>query len=146
MNARAGGEARFSDIKDGTSNTIALSERLIYQGSQTNAKGGIVVLSGLNTNPSQCLAVIGPGDTLLGPFGPSHYDILGRSWGGGFMTATGFNTVLGPNQATCMNSHGEWNWGVFPPSSYHRAASTLQWPMARFASSARRLTRASDCG
>jgi prepilin-type N-terminal cleavage/methylation domain-containing protein/prepilin-type processing-associated H-X9-DG protein len=109
----------FGDIKDGTSNTIALSERVVYQGQLRMLKGGIAQRGGLNTNPSTCLGASGPNGTLVAPYPSSHGDIIGRSWGGGFMSATGFNTVLAPNQATCTNDRGEWDWGVFPPSSFH---------------------------
>ncbi len=109
----------FASIRDGTSNTIALSERVVYSGIRDRLFGGICTRTGLDINPSQCLAAKGPNGTLLPPFGSSHWQILGRSWAGGFMTATGFNTVLGPNQPTCMNDRGEWQWGVCPPSSFH---------------------------
>ncbi len=113
-----GAACKLGDIKDGTSNTVCLSERVVYNGDTSDIKGGICQRSGLNTNPSNCLGAAVNG-VLQAPFGSSHRDILGRSWAGGHITATGFNTVLAPNQANCGNSRGEWDWGIFPPSSYH---------------------------
>lgn len=118
VSGTAGGVNSFSDIKDGTSNTVGVSERVVYNGDYTDIKGGICQRSGLNTNPSTCLGAADSNGVLSG-FGASHQNILGRSWAGGYMTATGFNTVLGPNQASCTNDRGEWDWGIWPPSSYH---------------------------
>ena len=116
---------KLGDIKDGTSNTVALSERAVYQGSVNRLMGGICTRTNLHMNPGQCLAAKGPDGTILAPFGASHGDITGRSWSGGFMTATGFNTVLGPNQPTCMNGNGEWQWGILPPNSFHPGGANV---------------------
>ena len=119
VSGTADGKNSFSDIKDGTSNTVGISERVVYNGDATDAKGGICQRTSLNTNPSACLGAIDQNGILITPYPSSHDNIIGRSWAGGYMTATGFNTVLGPNQATCTNDRGEWDWGIFPPSSYH---------------------------
>lgn len=107
------------DVVDGTSTTIAFSELTIYQ-SLYRLKGGYAIQGALNTNPGGCLTKMGPdGITITGVDTSSHYNLIGYTWSGGFPMVQGFTTVLPPNAPRCAPSKGEWNWGVWPPQSYH---------------------------
>ena len=119
--------ARIRDIVDGTSNTIAMSER-VRGGNGSNTPGdqqrviqGIVQSHGNNVfdNPSTCLA------TANG----SHYDSSvttkakhGRARWDGQFERVGFNTILPPNGPSCANN-GNTNADAIhtlgPPTSLH---------------------------
>jgi prepilin-type processing-associated H-X9-DG protein len=112
----------ISEIKDGTSNTLFLSEHTVHPqwgGSAcNNIHGCYTIVSGLDQNPSLCLATKGPNNTV-GTNYPASHQRRGNSMYAGFPMMTGFNTVLPPNSPNCANNIGEWEWGVFPPDSYH---------------------------
>jgi prepilin-type N-terminal cleavage/methylation domain-containing protein len=116
----------IGDVIDGTSNTIAMSELVMYNDNARAVKGGyVIVASGLSTSPITCMAANGPGETLVGTVGTSHYGRVGDTWTGGYPLMCGFTTVLPPNSPRCVNSgQGEWNWGVFPPASNHPGGVT----------------------
>ena len=108
------------DIKDGSSNTIALSEICIFNGTRSDLHGGYVILSSsISTNPQECMLAKGPSNTLIGQFPDSH-DRVGDAWAGGYPMIQGFTTVLPPNSPKCAaNGKGEWQWGIYPPDSFH---------------------------
>jgi prepilin-type processing-associated H-X9-DG protein len=111
---------RIQDIRDGTSNTVALSEICIYQ-TRGLLRGGYAIVPGstLWQTPVACMAMRGPNNTILGQTHPSHFQLVGFAWPAGYPMISGFTTVLPPNAPKCAPSHGEWNWGIFPPDSYH---------------------------
>ena len=90
---------RIADIRDGTSNTIAMSERAICQDPQ-RIKGGTAVLAMTSqTAPQSCLAVQGSAGMLTG----SVRTATGLCWVNGLTCYTGFNTVLAPNTPSCAS-------------------------------------------
>lgn len=114
------------DITDGTSNTIAMSERLITNfsmGTGGNAvqvqQGTATGLSGLSSNPSQCIA------TANGRFYADASTVKGRTgwrWTDGQIEKVGFTTVLPPNAPSCIDgsdSNGDGSTTVLPPTSNH---------------------------
>jgi prepilin-type N-terminal cleavage/methylation domain-containing protein/prepilin-type processing-associated H-X9-DG protein len=102
-------------VKDGTSNTIALSESCAGDGSRHVGRAIARNLGRVDQNPTTCLAVVGPNNLITGPVRPWH---RGRRWCDGNPGRTGFNTVLPPNGPSCSNN--DWlGWGIYPPSSYH---------------------------
>jgi prepilin-type N-terminal cleavage/methylation domain-containing protein/prepilin-type processing-associated H-X9-DG protein len=109
-------------VKDGTSNTLFLSEHSIHTQWQspncTNIHGCYVIIAGLHDNPSLCLATRGPSGTIVGTQ-PATHQRRGNSAYAGYPMMSGFNTILPPNSPACANNIGEWEWGVFPPDSYH---------------------------
>lgn len=110
----------FSDIKDGTSNTLALSEGIISSPSTHGTKwGGYSLISGFwDGGATICLAQLGPNNTLINDVGWQAR--RGMWWSGGGITSIGFNTVLPPNSAACSNVVDEWGWEqIMPPNSYH---------------------------
>jgi prepilin-type processing-associated H-X9-DG protein len=109
---------RIGDIRDGSSNTIACSERVVGQ-DWRRIRGGIANnISGIETDASVCAKKLGSGglyDTAAVTAGSAS---SGRRYADGLMTCVGFNTVLPPNSPSChVTSDG--NWGIFPPTSYH---------------------------
>jgi prepilin-type N-terminal cleavage/methylation domain-containing protein/prepilin-type processing-associated H-X9-DG protein len=109
----------FSSIKDGTSNTIALSEMTVADGSANHNLIHGDYWNGGFTRPSECLAHKGPRNTII-PNGVGWESRRAMWWSGGGPTVVGFNTVLPPNSVACTNSAGEWgDRSIFPPDSYH---------------------------
>ncbi len=109
----------LAELVDGTSNTIGISERVVYT-TRNNIYGSYCMNGGdsLATNPGQAMAFQGPNGTLLCTPADSHQRI-GESWASGYPMCTGFNTVLPPNGVLISQSKGEWTWGLYPPQSYH---------------------------
>jgi hypothetical protein len=115
-------------ISDGTSNTIAFSETKVPKtlGDREAGLASINVISGLDTNPRQCLDHLDPINKKFYnssyPYGTTVTKTYSARrgfygfWGLG--NATGFCTVLPPNTANCTS--GEFTaWGVFSAASRH---------------------------
>ncbi|MBA2118000.1 DUF1559 domain-containing protein [Bremerella alba] len=117
----------FSDLTDGTSNTLALSEVVV--GSMTvtrKLRGSVAVTPGINTNPSSpadCWAARGPNgevDSAVSVSAESYiHRAPGSRWAEGRAFFGGFTTVLPPNAPRCSIADSDDHWGVWTPSSYH---------------------------
>lgn len=109
----------LANILDGTSNTIALSERA-FGLNGAFVRGGIGEgYPTINTNPSLCLtAVDGKGAYIT-----TGNQEAGARWNDGFAVWTSFNTVLPPNSPSCCQSASggscDNSGGVYSASSYH---------------------------
>ncbi|MCA9047616.1 MAG: DUF1559 domain-containing protein, partial [Planctomycetaceae bacterium] len=117
------------DVLDGTSNTVAMSERVIAsfgrngKGSPTVQEGILTSVSGITTNPGACLAAaaaITKGNryttwtAVKGKFSSTYCD--------GQPENVAFNTVLPPNAPSCTNDANNNSDGavsVLSASSYH---------------------------
>jgi prepilin-type N-terminal cleavage/methylation domain-containing protein/prepilin-type processing-associated H-X9-DG protein len=122
-------------ITDGTSNTVAFSERLCMQnipgtykqqapGNVGSARelehvlGVATRVSGLISNPALCRTVTDGRFFVAGTPVSSRFGI---SWSDGQVAYIGFNTVLPPNASACSDG-GDWgdqNHMVVPPASRH---------------------------
>src|SRR5690606_13394062 len=101
---------KFRSITDGTSNTIALSERVVGSLSDTtNALAWVAQgVTGYDTNPSICRAVATGGrysDTQ-----PIMRSDFSNMWSDGSVHCAGFATVLPPNSASCGHSSNFVDW------------------------------------
>lgn len=110
---------RIADIKDGTSNTLMLSENSISISLENNSDcnelhGCGTVVPNVHENPAACMAVLRPGNMVEGGY-------KGRGWRlhSGLTLNAGFTTVLRPNSPMCISDRTGWAWGIFPPDSYH---------------------------
>lgn len=104
------------DCLDGTSNTIALGERM--RPSRNNGMGMIASPASVAT-PAECAALLVnglyPGGAWTGDTAP------GYRWGDGAPYFCGFNTILPPNSASCWRTQWRSHWDrlYLPPSSRH---------------------------
>ena len=115
----------FNNMTDGSSNTIAMSERVFHaQGGVRAAQGEdirkatVSNVSSVNTNPGTCYAQA----TGKRYIGVSIKGRFGDLWADGQAERVGFNTVLPPNAPACVNDgdgNADSNGGVLTASSNH---------------------------
>ncbi len=107
-----------ADIKDGLSNTLAMSERAYAEEGQV-ALGGVAVgvsVGGSNA-PQTCLAMINPTDKGLLTGTTANWS--GRRWHDGRPGYTSFTTILGPNSISCAAASDPAAPGIYSASSHH---------------------------
>ncbi len=105
------------DITDGTSNTIAGSERCIADYTRGVKTSVARNLGGqLDDNPYLCLAQVDANNENTSSVATGW---SGTRWCDGIPTFTGMTTVLPPNGPTCIQASWDGEWGIFTPSSYH---------------------------
>lgn len=109
---------KMGSITDGTSNTIALSER-VSGGARDDILGG-VALDVRAWNPAACIARINPTNPrkLAGRTRADFRPTGGRAWDGR-PYFIGFATMVAPNGPSCHWGGVDGNEDMSPPSSYH---------------------------
>lgn len=117
------------DITDGTSNTIAISERVMANfgigGKATPGVGESIItgVGAITTNPGACIAAAAP--IRAGSRYNTSAGIKGRFssiWCDGQPEINSFYTVTPPNGPSCINDtngNADGAVGMFAPSSYH---------------------------
>lgn len=114
------GYRSMRDITDGSSNTLAMSEKGLGVPGRSIIGQSVYNVPGIDTNPTLCLAVSSLGQYNTGA--------SISSWGQGTLWAFGHahwnavTTVLPPNSPSCYayNSDNPSNaWGIYSPNSYH---------------------------
>lgn len=112
---------RINDVRDGLSNTIAMSERVIAIDPQS-VKGGIVPEKvDENYTPKTCLAYAGSNGKLTKP----SVALSGLCWVNGHACFVGFTTCLPPNSPSCGLTTQPAGYfkggsgGIYSASSYH---------------------------
>ena len=123
--------AEFQEFTDGLSNTAMISEGCVGNGRQnisaTNEDyrtAEAIGVAGVRNNPSACLAVR---DGQKFAAGTTLHSIKGGNYADGYISRTGFNTVLPPNSPSCgvVQNPVNWNHGVLSASSYHPGGVVL---------------------
>lgn len=120
---------KLRDVTDGTSNTIAMSEKARANFNATAAAGQVAITStvmgvaGLanGTNPGLCLTYV-TGGRIGNTGGLQVKGRMGNLWTDGQTEIMAFNTVLRPNTASCIGDtdpNADGAHGVHPPTSYH---------------------------
>ena len=110
---------RLRDITDGTSNTIAVSEKAIGADNYKAVRASAVVDSGAAAAPATCYAKqsSASGGTYSSSIQTRY--MQGRRWTDGASMFAAFTTVLPPNSPSCIASDSDTTYGIFTPSSYH---------------------------
>lgn len=119
----------IADIRDGTANTIMMSERYKdAQGYQTAAANTTELIAGeamafatnaLINNPIQCYSAF---DGNYVKAGQAWKYLSGSNWHDGQAESVAFNTVLPPNAPSCgegTNPNRDSASALLPPSSRH---------------------------
>ena len=121
---------RISDLTDGTSNTIGISEvqtnsatdlsdvGFTIASNQVRLHQGYAIVPGVGASPIICRGAA-TGQFYTG--GLSVHFRRGINWTDAPFALRGFNTVGAPNSAACgdLGTFGDQNSGVFPPNSGH---------------------------
>ena len=138
--SRGNALTRIADIKDGTTNTAMMSERLSHAADTGKFRGrdptacaaeevkhtlAVAHVGGsLRNNPAMCYTFT---DGRYFVSGTMLHTYFGQNWHDGEVEIVGFNTVLPPNAPACSE---QGNWGdanhmVIPPSSSHPGGANL---------------------
>jgi prepilin-type N-terminal cleavage/methylation domain-containing protein/prepilin-type processing-associated H-X9-DG protein len=109
---------RLTDILDGTSNTILMSEQA-SNADATDIHGlGAENQSGVASNPSACLATAFNGHYLASVTVQTDRPLTSL-WHSGLAPHVGFNTILPPNSPNCLGDTYGDVWALTSATSYH---------------------------
>ena len=120
----AGGSKGLRDVRDGSSNTIAMAEKGLGNPSDRTVVGNSTFNNPttISSNPTLCL-VQARGGTYLAATSVSSW-AQGSLWPFGHPHWNAVTTVLPPNGPSCYTGGGNDDnpsndWGIFTPNSHH---------------------------
>jgi prepilin-type N-terminal cleavage/methylation domain-containing protein/prepilin-type processing-associated H-X9-DG protein len=120
-----------ADVRDGLSNTLAMSEQVVSKGTFYSIHGNYVQQDSgtcndtgpdYGSNPAGiCLVNMVAGKMISPSITTTQIGVdRGVIYSWGALTNMGFNTILPPNSIGCTSSCSEWgSRQVRPPDSYH---------------------------
>jgi len=118
---------RIRDIRDGASNTVAMSERIWNGNIGSRGANGesarmvtLMRLSNIRNRPIECLAKASSGVFTRGSGNIKAK--FGNLWSDGQAERCAINTVIGPNGPACVNDgngNADSTGTLLPPSSRH---------------------------
>ncbi len=116
---------RFSDVTDGTSNTVAMAEQSSGGPSPLDVRGN-TYWNGISS-PLACLGTaVGksypPGTTTSGTVG---WGYQGSRWLDGGSLYSCITTILPPNGPSCFGGGADAGWGFFTVSSLHTGGAQV---------------------
>ncbi|QDU56693.1 DUF1559 domain-containing protein [Aeoliella mucimassa] len=116
-----GSKVALRQITDGTSNTIAVSERMVLNDSKDVRQDLAFNVNLRQQGPIICLSFASGGqfkfDRVSSIEDPGNW--LGKRWNDGMAYYATFQTVLPPNSPACQEGSFDGHAGLFPPSSGH---------------------------
>jgi prepilin-type N-terminal cleavage/methylation domain-containing protein len=132
---------RFSDVRDGLSNTIAIGERRTGNRDRrediahvANSRGGSMRTNSEMKNATGWLNLVNDCLQTTSQYGGKKYNdtgipieahgsgggqFPGDRWADGRPYFAAFNTLVAPNGPSCQEDQGDWNWMMMTASSRH---------------------------
>lgn len=114
------GLKNFASVTDGTSNTIAMSER----GVPTSSTAGTITTAVATnqataiTTPINCVGLKGTGNRYATGVATSNWTVGSFSFGWQGRNAE-ISTIIAPNGPSCASLGDDWNTVMFTATSYH---------------------------
>ena len=110
---------KLGDIIDGTSNTVAMGERIVAKRNGNTVSLGATAIgtpqSQYRTNASIALTRV----NQQGVYNGGTRRWAGTRWADGCPTFTGMTTILGPNKPSVTQGTWDCHDGIFDPTSHH---------------------------
>lgn len=113
------GGRKISDITDGISNTIAMSERITAKSGGNSIRTGATAVKTFQyeyiVNPSVARTRVEDNGVYIG----ETRRWSGVRWTDGCPSYTGMTTILGPNSPSVTQGYWDCHDGIFEPTSHH---------------------------